>query len=260
MRHDAFSAANRTRLVGRRATFAHAMRSLAARAGGPPCQTRWYGSACNVSVPMVVVKTRLAQSNKSRSSPLRQSIALSVVPAMIWNVSLYLRLRSSGCSSALAASTGLRPGCNLKNLGFMEPFFLHHKLHESKELSKVPQESEENTSRLLHIFRRETSSREVLEKVYGKLDEMQTALVSPRPENERVWDYTPQRPRKAQSSLLPRRLGVLLPPTQTIYAPPMASDADLYCSHLRYLNEIYAWLPVFLCRPPLGSTSSRTYV
>ena len=39
----------------------------------------------------------------------------------------------------------------------------------------------------------------------------------------------------------------------------MASDADLHCSHLRYLNEIYAWLPVFLCRPPLGSTSS-TYV
>merc|ERR1711965_581056 len=88
---------------------------------------------------------------------------------------------------------------------------------------------------------------------------MQTALVSPRPENERVWDYTPQRPRKAQSSLLPRRLGVLSPPTQTIYAPPMASDADLYCSHLWYLNEIYAWLPVFLCRPPLGSTSC-TYV
>ena len=144
----------------------------------------------------------------------------------------------------------------------MEPFCLHHKLHESKELSKVPQESEENTSRLLHIFRRETSSIEVLEKVYGKLDEMQTALVSesPRPENERVWDYTPQRPRKAQSSLLPRRLGVLSPPTQTIYAPPMASDADLYCSHLRYLNEIYARLPVFLCRPPLGSTSSHTYV
>ena len=54
----------------------------------------------------------------------------------------------------------------------MEPC-LHHKLHESKELSKVPQESEENTSRLLHIFRRETSSRDVLEKVYGKLDEMQ---------------------------------------------------------------------------------------
>ena len=142
----------------------------------------------------------------------------------------------------------------------MEPFCLHHKLHESKELSKVPQESEENTSRLLHIFRRETSSREpeVLEKVYGKLDEMQTALVSPRPENERVWDYTPQRPRKAQSSLLPRRLGVLSPPTQTIYAPPMASDADLYCSHLRYLTEIYAWLPVFLCRPHWGAPRLRT--
>ena len=163
-----------------------------------------------------------------------------------------------GCSSALAASTGTTPrgpGCNLKNLGFL---CLHHKLHESKELSKVPQESEEITSRLLHIFRRETSSREVLEKVYGKLDEMQTALVSPRPENERVWDYTPQRPRKAQSSLLPRRLGVLSPPTQTIYAPPMASDADLYCSRLRYLTEIYAWLPVFLCRPHLGAPRLRT--
>ena len=32
----------------------------------------------------------------------------------------------------------------------------------------------------------------------------------------------------------------------------MASDADLYCSHLRYLTEIYAWLPFFLCRPPIG--------
>ena len=77
-------------------------------------------------------------------------------------------------------STGLRPGCNLKNLGLWS-LCLHHKLHESKELSKVPQESEENTSRLLYIFRRETSSREVLEKVYGKLDEIQTALVSPGP-------------------------------------------------------------------------------
>ena len=141
----------------------------------------------------------------------------------------------------------------------MEPC-LHHKLHESKELSKVPQESEENTSRLLHIFRRETSSREVLEKVYGKLDEMQTALVSesPRPENERVWDYTPQRPRKAQSSLLLRRPGVPLPPTQTIYALPMASDADLTAATYGTLTKSTRGCPFFCAGPHWGAPRLRT--
>ena len=73
VRHVAFSAANRARPGGRRATFAHAMRSLAARAAGPPCQTRWYGSA---SVLMVVVANpTFSRINARRSSrPRRQSI------------------------------------------------------------------------------------------------------------------------------------------------------------------------------------------